>query len=151
MIYIKLLLNLIYFIIFFKGRYNKLNKIKIDGKEYSYFLERKHAYLFTKIIGKLDININPETKTFNEIILIIQMVQSSLLNFETTEKETLDFISSIYKLKPEEVEKAGFMFELKLWENLFRDEELVSFFSHVFKSKMKEKAVQKKESQKKKS
>lgn len=116
-----------------------MNGIKIDGKEYKYFLRREHVYLFGKIIGKLDININlQEVKTINDIVMMIRMIQNAVLNLETTDEESINFISSIYNLKPEEIrEKEFHKFELKLWENLFKDKELVSFLSQVFRSKSK--------------
>lgn len=128
-----------------------MNEIKIDGKEYKYFLRREHVYLFTRILGTLDLDVK-EVKTINDIVLVIKMIQNSLLEFKTPVEESLNFISAIYNLEPEEVSENGLIFEMKLWENLFKDEYLVSFFSRVIKSfwgKKKEEAM-KKISQKKK-
>jgi len=142
-------IKLVLILIFLKVRYNRMNKIKIDGKEYSYFLERNHVYLFTKILAKLDLDIDPKNiKSFNDIIMFVKMIQNALFNFETTDKESLNFIAAIYKIEPEHLREKGLMFEVKLWENLFKDEELVSFFSRVVKSyidkKKKQMASQKK-------
>lgn len=117
-----------------------MNEIKIDGNKYKYFLKRDSVYKFTKILGKLDINIKPEEiKDLSDLVMMVKLIQNALFNFETTDKESMDFITSIYGIEAKEVEEKEFhKFELKLWENLFQDKELVSFFSRAFKSKIQE-------------
>lgn len=109
--------------------------MKINGKEYNYNLQREHVPLFTKILGKL--KLKPDlTGDFNEILLMISMIQEALLNFDTALEDTLIFISAIYNVEQEEIKKLGLLNELKLWENFLNDKEIISFLSRVFKSKI---------------
>ena len=109
--------------------------IIINEKEYNYNLQREHIPLFTKIIGKL--KLKPDlTGGFNEILLMISMIQEALLNFDVALEDTLVFVSAIYNVEPQEIKDLGFINELKLWEHFLNDKDIVSFLSRVFKSKM---------------
>lgn len=109
--------------------------IIINEKEYNYNLQREHIPLFTRIIGKL--KLKPDlTGDFNEILLMISMVQEALLNFDVALEDTLIFISAIYNVEPQEIKDLGLINEIKLWEHFLNDKDIVSFLSRVFKSKM---------------
>lgn len=118
----------------------RVKVLKIGKKDYKYNLKRKHAFMFTKILGVLKIEPNlKEITNISDILIIVSIIKEALLNFECAEKETLEFISAIYEIEQKEVEELGLINELKLWNHLFEDKELISFFSNVFKSKLKKK------------
>lgn len=109
--------------------------MKINDKEYTYFMKREHVGLFTKIISSLiDDEKLEELKNKNEIALLLRMIKQALLSFNKSDPDTLKFIASIYNVPEKEIEDLGFLKEFRLWKNFFNDPDFKDFFSLAFKS-----------------
>jgi hypothetical protein len=111
--------------------------MKINNKEYNYFMKREHVGLFMKIIGKLiDDEKLAQMKNAGEIFLILKIIKEALLSFNNADEDTLKFIASIYNVSEEEIKNLGFLKEFKLWKNFFKDPEFKDFFSLAFNMAM---------------
>jgi len=108
----------------------------INDKEYMYFLNRTHIFKLSRILEKIGLKPSISGMTM-DIEIGIELFNQIFSKLHYAEKESLDFIASIYRIEGKEVEEIGFHNEFLLWKNIFDNE--MDFFSKLFPSKKKEK------------
>lgn len=114
--------------------------IKKEVDNYNYNITRKHVFMLSKILKKLNVDIklvkNDETTTELEAFttMAAYVFKSALENLYLAEAESLEILSSIYNLDEDIIIEKGIFFELSLWEKLLNDKKIKSFLSKVPKS-----------------
>ena len=112
--------------------------MKIDGKEWKYKLEYDHIFDFSEILGKIKLDLdNIKTgKKENEVAaerdpvgVVINVFQDSLRNLRTIKEEAKVFVSKIYGVEVDEIQKLHPMDFIELWFNFLDDKKVKSFLS----------------------
>jgi hypothetical protein len=107
---------------------------------YNYTLTRKHVFMLSKILKKLNVDIklvkNDEKTTELEAFttMAAYVFKSALENLYLAEAESLEILASIYNLDENIIIEKGIFFELDLWEKLLSNDKIKSFLSKVPKS-----------------
>lgn len=108
-------------------------ELVINGKEYNYNLNRRHVFMLSKIIGKID--LEPDVSGDNDISIGVSLISQFLAKLYLAEIESLAFIASAYSVEENEIIEIGFQNEFILWKNIFDNEK--DFFSKLFPSREK--------------
>jgi hypothetical protein len=107
---------------------------------YNYTLTRKHVFMLSKILKKLNVDIklvkNDEKTTELEAFttMAAYVFKSALENLYLAEAESLEILASIYNLDENIIIEKGIFFELDLWVKLLSNDKIKSFLSKVPKS-----------------
>ena len=101
--------------------------MKLNNKEYNYKLNLDHIFLFSAILGSLEIDTKSIPKSSDGLVVAIGMIKGALKNLKTVKQELIEFISSIYTIDKNEVNEMDPVDFIELWFNFLEDKKIKNF------------------------
>lgn len=108
------------------------NKLIINDKEYNYKLEWYHTKLMSEILDTIDYKLALENDPKLNA-LGVDFINYVLKKYHIAYDLIKSFLCDIYKIEEKEFNSIGFSGPLKLLKFLFKDKELIDFFSSLLK------------------
>ena len=103
--------------------------MKLNNKEYNYKLELDHIFLFSTILGSLEIDAESIPKSTDGLFVAIGVIKGALKKLKSVKPEIIVFLSAIYNIEEEEIKAMNPIDFLDLWFNFLEDKKIRSFLS----------------------
>jgi hypothetical protein len=102
-----------------------MNELKLE-------LKRKHLFLMSKILSKMNLKIDSETLKTNkenlQVVVGAELILKFVSNLHLAEDEADNFVADVTGYKLLEVQEMDLEEYINIWQTLFNNEKLKGFF-----------------------